>query len=105
MSPKRKLTLCGVLVGLRQTPPIVPRALEDDYGPGGSVGESGEWCEYGEMGRQGEEDDDGEMSGGSGDESDDGSTSTSQPAIATAMGAVVRAGEVSTAAVPDGHGN
>ena len=106
MSPKRKLTLCGVLVGLRQTPPIVPRALEDDYGPGGSVGESGEWCEYGEMGRQGEEDDDGDLSDGSGDENDDASTA-SQAATASVMGrgAVVRAGEVSTAAVPDGHGN
>ena len=95
---------------MRQTPQIVPRALEDDYGPGGSEGsESGEGSdsEYGERGRQGEEDDDGEMSGGSGDEHGDGSMLTLQPAIATAMerGAVVRAGEVSTAAVPDGRGN
>ena len=104
MTPRRKLTLCGVLVGLRQTAPIVPRALEDDCSPGGSEGESGEGCEYRKRGRQGKEDDDGEMSDGSGDESDDGSTSTSQSAIATAMGAVVRAGEVSTAAVPDRHG-
>ena len=92
---------------MRQTPPIVPRVLEGDYGPGSSEGESGEGSdsEYGERGRQGEEVDDGEMSGGSGNESDDDSTSTSQPATATAMGAVVRAGEVSTAAVPDGRGN
>ena len=87
-------SLCAP-VGLQQTPPIVPRALEDDYGPGDSEGDDGEGSEYGERGRQGEGDDDAEMSDGSGDENDGASTSTSQPAIATAMGAVVRAGEVS----------
>ena len=105
-APER-LTLCGVLVGLRQTPPITSRALEDDYGPGGSDGEDGEGSMYGHRGGQDEEDDYWEISDESGDESDDGSTSTSHPAIAAATerGAVVRAGEVSTAAVPDRREN
>ena len=101
VAPSR-LTVFGVLRRFQPTPPIAPSALEDGRGPSDSEGEESEESEYGQRGRQGEEDD-GEMSDGSRDENGDGSMMASQPAIATAMerGAVVRAGEVSTAAIPD----